>query len=176
MDLQTLSIVVILASVVAMLVRTMMRSVRRPSQPRTSTLKRLPAGAFALDDSLDKINETIRILQDTLGACAPGKADPDGGRFYIAYLVGIAREVAKMNGVAYGPALETPIRMELIRLGLGSGDSDKTMAKLMASAEGQQGLAAGELDGGDACDPAFRGVYFERIQTYFQDTGVRGDR
>lgn len=176
MDLQTLSIVVILASVVAMLVRTMMRGIQRPSTTRTSTLKKLPAGTFALDDSLDKINETIRILQDTLDTRAPGRSDPDGGRFYIAYLVGIAREVAKMNGVAYGPALETPIRMELIRLDLGSGDSDQVMSKLMASSEGQQGLAAGELDGREACDPAFKGIYFERIQTYFQDTGVRGDR
>ncbi len=174
MDLQILAIIVILGGVVAMLIRTMLRAARTPAPPRTTTLRRLPPGTFALDDALEKVNETTRILQESLGPRAPGRADPEGGRFYVAYLVGVAREIAKMNEVAYGPALETPIRMELIRLGLAEGDNDMVMAKLLATHEGQQGLAAGELDGRDACNPNYQGPYFGRIQSYFQDTGVDG--
>jgi hypothetical protein len=176
-DLQTLCIVVILGAAVFMLVRAMF--VAGKSEPRvvrtSSSSKPLP-GAFALNDALDKLNETVRILQDGLGEQAPGRADPSGRRFYIAYLVGIAREIAKMNRVAYGPALETPIRMEMIRLGIGVGASSEIMARLIASEEGQQGLVAGEMDGVDACDPDFNGTYFARILSYFTDAQVRGPR
>lgn len=135
-----------------------------------------PPGAFALDDALDKVNETIRILQQTLGERLPGRRNPEGGRFYIAYLVGITREIARMNKVAYGPALETPIRMELIRLGIDGTDSSDTMIRIMRSEEGQHGLTAGEMDGAEACHPNFKGDYFSRIQSYFADSKVRGKR
>jgi hypothetical protein len=111
-----------------------------------------------------------------LGDDAPGRRNPDGGRFYIAYLIGISREIARMNKVAYGPALETPIRMELIRLGMDGTDSSDAMVRIMRSEEGQHGLAAGELDGAEACHPNFQGEYFSRIQSYFADSKVRGQR
>lgn len=176
MDLQTLCIVVILGAAVLMLVRAMFEAGKTaPRVNRRAASKPLP-GAFALDDALDKLNETVRILQHALAEQAPGRADPSGRRFYIAYLVGIAREIAKMNKIAYGPALETPIRMEMIRLGIGVGASREIMARLIASDEGQQGLIAGEMDGADACDPNFSGTYFARILSYFTDAQVRGPR
>lgn len=174
MDLQTLCIVIILGAVVAMLVRAIFAA----GMDKANALKKskpLP-GAVALDDALDKLNETVRIVQQNLGDKAPGRRDPSGARFYIAYLVGIAREIAKMNQIAYGPALETPIRMEMIRLGISGKDTGETIARLLASDEGEHGLVAGEMDGGEACDPAFKGEYFSRIRTYFQDTPVRGQR
>ncbi len=177
MDLQTLSIVLILGGVVAMLVRTMLAAGRRRAKPRqVRKIKRPSGGAFALDDALDKLNETIRILDDTLAERAPTRGDAEGARFYAAYLVGVAREVARMNRIAYGPALETPIRMELIRLGLSGNSSGDALARILATDEGQQGLIAGEMDGVEACDPDFRGTYFARIQTYFTDAQVRGPR
>ena len=175
MDLQTLCIVVILASVVTMLVRAMLNNAK-PRSKSVAGNRKPPPGAFALDDALDKINETIRILQHMLGDDAPGRRNPDGGRFYIAYLIGISREIARMNKVAYGPALETPIRMELIRLGMDGTDSSDAMVRIMRSEEGQHGLAAGELDGAEACHPNFQGEYFSRIQSYFADSKVRGQR
>lgn len=176
MDLQTLCIVLILAGVAAMMIRAIVTAGRKPAPKTVRMRRRHPSAAFALDDALDKLNETIRILQDTLGDRAPNRRDPDGARFYIAYLGGIAREIAKMNRVPYGPALETPIRMEIIRLGLGGSGAGDAMARILASDAGQQGLAAGELDGIEACDPNFRGTYFARIQTYFTDVEVRGPR
>ena len=176
MDLQTLCIVVILAGVLTMLVRAIMAAGQKRSQPAKRSTKRPPPGAFALDDALDKVNETIRILGESMGEHAPSRRDPDGARFYIAYLTGIAREVAKMNRVAYGPALETPIRMELIRLGMDGNNSNESMARLLATDEGQQGLVAGEMDGAEACNPNYRGEYFSRIRSYFTDTRVRGSR
>lgn len=177
MDLQTLCIFLILAGVVAMLVRAIFAAGKKPKAQAVRTTKKLPSAAFALDDALDKVNETIRILQDTLGNYAPGRHDPDGAKFYIAYLTGITHEVAKMNRVPYGPALETPIRMEVIRLGLdGHSGGGGAMSRILLSESGQQGLAAGELDGIEACDPNFRGAYFSRIQTYFADAEVRGPR
>jgi hypothetical protein len=175
LDLQTLCIVVILASVVTMLVRAIMSNGKSRSKSSKGRHKP-PPGAFALDDALDKINETIRILQQLLGDRAPGRRNPDGGRFYIAYLVGVTREIARMNKVAYGPAVETPIRMELIRLGLDGTDSSEAMVRIMRSEEGQHGLAAGEMDGTEACHPEFKGEYFSRIQSYFVDSKVRGQR
>ncbi len=177
MDLQTLCIIVILAGVVVMILRAIVAAGRKPQARPARVRKKLPNAAFALDDSLDKVNETIRILQDTLGTHAPGRHDPEGAKFYIAYLAGITHEVAKMNRVPYGPALETPIRMEIIRLGLGANVSGSdALSRVLATDSGQQGYAAGELDGIDACDPHFRGVYFSRIQTYFTDAALRGSR
>ena len=176
MDLQTLCIVIILGAAVWMLVRAMIAAGRTNAMGQKRPAKKAPAGALALNDALDKLNETVRILQQGLGDQAPGRNDPSGRRFYIAYLVGIAREIAKMNRVAYGPALETPIRMEMIRLGIGIGAGSEIMARLMASDEGQQGLIAGEMDGLDACDPIFTGPYFARILSYFTDAEVRGPR
>lgn len=176
MDLQTLCIVVILAAMVTMLVRALLNAGNtRAKSRRPKAAKPLP-GAFALDDALDKLNETIRILQRDLGDQAPGRSDPSGLRFYIAYLVGIAREIAKMNRIAYGPALETPIRMEMIRHGISGGNGNDVMARILASDEGQQGLIAGEMDGADACDPDYSGAYFARILSYFTDAQVRGPR
>lgn len=159
-----------------MLVRAIMSSGKSRSKAAKKSSRRPPPGAFALDDALDKVNETIRILQQMLGNRSPGRRNPDGARFYIAYLVGIAREIARMNKVAYGPALETPIRMELIRLGLDGTDSTDAMTRIMRSEEGQQGLAAGELDGAEACHPNFKGEYFSRIGSYFSVHKVRGQR
>ena len=176
MDLQTLCIVIILGAAVWMLVRAMIAAGRTNAMGRKRTANKAPAGALALNDALDKLNETVLILQQGLGDQAPGRNDPSGRRFYIAYLVGIAREIAKMNRVAYGPALETPIRMEMIRLGIGIGAGSEIMARLMASDEGQQGLIAGEMDGLDACDRTFTGPYFARILSYFTDAEVRGPR
>lgn len=176
MDLQTLCIFVILASIVGMLVRAIVSAGRKPVKRVSRVQRRTPGGAFALDDALDKLNETIRIIHDGLGERTPGRHDPEGARFYIAYLTGIAREIAKMNHVAFGPALETPIRMEVIRLNLDGKSASDAMARLLASDEGQQGLAAGELDGVEACDPNYRGGYFSRIQSYFNDVEVRGQR
>ncbi len=158
-----------------MLVRAIMSNGKSRSKSANGRHKP-PPGAFALDDALDKINETVRILQQMLGERAPGRRNPDGGRFYIAYLVGITREIARMNKVAYSPAVETPIRMELIRLGLDGTDSSEAMVRIMRSEEGQHGLAAGELDGAEACYPEFKGEYFSRIQSYFADSKVRGQR
>lgn len=176
LDPQTLCIVAILTGVVALLMRAIMAAGKVRARPVKRMIKRPPAGAFALDDALDKLNETIRILHDTLGPRAPGRRDPEGARFYIAYLIGIAREIAKMNRIAYGPALETPVRMELIRLGMQSQGSGEAIARILSLDEGQQGLAAGELDGVDACNPSYRGPYFARIQSYFTDVQVRGPR
>lgn len=176
MDLQTLCIVLILAGVVAMLVRAILSAGRRPQSRKKPMRRQAPSGALALDDALDKLNETVRILQEELDERAPGRSDVDGARFYIAYLTGIAREIAKMNRVPYGPALETPIRMEMIRLGLNGSAGVDAMPRILASDAGQQGFAAGELDGIDACDPDYRGTYFERIRTYFIDAPVRGPR
>lgn len=176
MDLQTLCIVLILAGVVAMLIRAIVSAGRKPAPRPARIRRRHPSAAFALDDALDKVNETIRILHETLGERAPGRRDPDGARFYIAYLGGVAREIAKMNRVPYGPALETPIRMEIIRLGLSGANGSDAMTRVLTSDAGQQGFAAGELDGIEACDPNFRGEYFSRIQTYFTDAEVRGPR
>ena len=159
-----------------MLVRAIMSNGKSRSKFAKGRGHRPPPSAFALDDALDKINETIRILQQLLGDCAPGRRNPDGGRFYIAYLAGITREVARMNKVAYGPALETPIRMELIRLGLDGTDSNDAMIRIMRSEEGQHSLAAGEMDGAEACNPDFNGDYFSRVQSYFADSKVRGQR
>lgn len=177
MDLQTLCIFLILAGVVVMMVRAIVAAGRKPQTKSVRVRKKMPSAAFALDDALDKVNETIRILQDTLGTYAPGRHDPEGAKFYIAYLTGITHEIAKMNRVPYGPALETPIRMEIIRLGISgnTGGSD-ALSRVLATDSGQQGYAAGELDGIDACDPDFRGTYFSRIQTYFADAQVRGPR
>lgn len=158
-----------------MLVRAIMSNGKSGSKSASKSRKP-PPSAFALDDALDKINETIRILQQMLGDRAPGRRNPDGGRFYIAYLVGITREIARMNKVAYGPALETPIRMELIRLGLDGTDSTDAMIRIMRSEEGQHGLTAGEMDGAEACHPNFKGDYFSRIESYFSDSKVRGQR
>lgn len=158
-----------------MLVRAIMSNGKSRSKSSNGSRKP-PPGAFALDDALDKINETIRILQQILGDRAPGRRNPDGGRFYIAYLVGITREISRMNKVAYGPAVETPIRMELIRLGLDGTDSTEAMIRIMRSEEGQHGLAAGELDGAEACNPNYQGDYFSRVQSYFADSKVRGQR
>lgn len=176
LDLQTLCIVVILAGVITMLVRAMMTAGTSRTKARRRTVSKPPPGVFALDDGLDKLNETIRILQRDLGDQAPGRNDPGGLRFYIAYLVGIAREIARMNKIAYGPALETPIRMEMIRHGISSSGSGDAMARLLSSDEGQQGLIAGEMDGVDACDPNYEGPYFGRILSYFTDAQVRGPR
>lgn len=184
MDLQTLCIVVILAAMVTMLVRALLAAgkshARAGGKSRSAGRKRQAAkplpGAFALDDALDKLNETVRILQRDLGDQAPGRSDPSGLRFYIAYLVGIGREIAKMNKIAYGPALETPIRMEMIRHGISGGNGSDVMARILASDEGQQGLIAGEMDGADACDPDYTGEYFVRILSYFTDAQVRGPR
>lgn len=159
-----------------MLVRAIMSGGKRKSRKSAHDSRRPPPGAFALDDALDKVNETIRILQEMLGERAPGRRHPDGGRFYIAYLVGVTREIARMNKVAYGPALETPIRMELIRLGLDGTNSTDSMTRIMRSEEGQQGLAAGEMDGAEACHPDYKGDYFSRIKSYFSDFEVRGQR
>lgn len=176
MDPQTLCIVAILTGVVAMLLRAILAAGKQRPLPAKRMVKRAPAAAFALDDALDKLNETIRILHDTLGPRSPGRRDPEGARFYIAYLVGIAREIAKMNRVAYGPALETPVRMELIRLGMNAQGGGEAIARILSLDEGQQGLAAGEMDGAEACNPSYRGAYFARIQTYFTDAQVRGPR
>ena len=176
MDLQTLCIFVILAAMVTMLVRALLNAGNnRAKSRRPKAAKPLP-GAFALDDALDKLNETIRILQRDLGDQAPGRSDPSGLRFYIAYLVGVAREIAKMNKIAYGPALETPIRMEMIRHGRSGGNGNDVMVRILASDEGQQGLIAGEMDGADACDPDYSGTYFARILSYYTDAQVRGPR
>lgn len=177
MDLQTLCIIVILAGVVVMMLRAIVAAGRKPQARPAQVRKKMPNAAFALDDALDKVNETIRILQDTLGNNAPGRHDPEGAKFYIAYLTGVTHEIAKMNRVPYGPALETPIRMEIIRLGLAgtTGGSD-SLPRVLATDSGHQGFAAGELDGIDACNPHFRGTYFARIQTYFADAQVRGPR
>lgn len=158
-----------------MLVRAIMSNGKSRSKS-TKGAHKPPPGAFALDDALDKINETVRILQQTLGERMPGRRNPDGGRFYIAYLIGITREIARMNKVAYGPALETPVRMELIRLGLDGTDSTEAIVRIMRAEEGQHGLAAGEMDGAEACNPNFKGDYFSRIQSYFADSKVRGKR
>lgn len=174
MDLQTLCIVVILAAMVWMLVRALLAAGKPKRHAKRTAAP--PPGAFALDDALDKLNETVRILQNDLGEQAPGRGDPSGLRFYIAYLVGIAREIARMNKIAYGPALETPIRMEMIRHGISASSGSDVMARILASDEGQQGLIAGEMDGADACDPNFDGVYFMRVLSYFTDAQVRGPR
>ncbi len=174
MDLQTLCIVVILAAMVWMLMRALLAA-GRPRKRRKAAAAP-PPGAFALDDALDKLNETVRILQRDLGEQAPGRSDPSGLRFYIAYLVGVAREIARMNKIAYGPALETPIRMEMIRHGISASSNSDVMARILASDEGQQGLIAGEMDGADACDPNYSGTYFVRILSYFTDAQVRGPR
>jgi len=177
LDLQTFCIVVILGGIVFMLVRTMLAAGRKRAKPRqVQKIKRPSGGAFALDDALDKLNETIRILDETLADRAPTRGDAEGARFYVAYLVGVAREIARMNRIAYGPALETPIRMELIRFGISGGSTGDALARILATDEGQQGLTAGEMDGVEACNPDFRGTYFARIQTYFTDAQVRGPR
>ncbi|MBO6519435.1 MAG: hypothetical protein JJ900_00980 [Rhodospirillales bacterium] len=176
MDLQTVCIVAILAAMIAMLVRAMLNAGKARTKVKKRAVSKPPPGAFALDDALDKLNETVRILQRDLGDQAPGRNDPGGLRFYIAYLVGVAREIAKMNKIAYGPALETPIRMEMIRHGISSSTGGDAMARLLASDEGQQGLIAGEMDGVDACDPNYDGPYFARILSYFTDAEVRGPR
>jgi len=168
-DLQTLCIVIIIGGAVAMLVRAVSTAAKRPQARRR---RRAPA-TLALDDALGKLNETIRIIQSMPDVRSPGRHDPAGTRFYIAYLVGIAREVAKMNGVAYGPALETPVRMEIIRLGVPGGAD--AMRRLLATDEGANGLAAGELDGAEACAPNGRGPYFQRIRSYFADVSVSDD-
>ncbi len=173
MDLQTLCIVIILTAMVMMLMRALLAAGKTRKRPKRVAP---PPGAFALDDALDKLNETVRILQRDLGEQAPGRSDPSGLRFYIAYLVGVAREIARMNKIAYGPALETPIRMEMIRLGITGSSGGDVMARILASDEGQQGLIAGEMDGADACDPDYSGGYFTRILSYFTDAQVRGPR
>lgn len=170
MDLQTLCIIVIIGGAVTMLIKAMAAAAKKPAPRR----RKLPKGTLALDDALGKINETIRIVQDMLGERAPGRRDPGGARFYIAYLVGITREVAKMNGVPYGPALETPIRMEIIRLGVPNAGGDGLM-RLLISEEGQNGLASGELDGQEACSGSYKGPYFSRIVTYFENAAVSDD-
>ena len=176
MDLQTLCIVVILAAMVWMLVRALFAAGNTRSKAKRRPASKPLPGAFALDDALDKLNETVRILQHDLGEQAPGRSDPSGLRFYIAYLVGVAREIARMNKIAYGPALETPIRMEMIRHGITASTGSDVMARILASDEGQQGLIAGEMDGADACDPDYKGTYFMRILSYFTDAQVRGPR
>jgi len=176
LDLQTLCIVVILAGVITMLARAMLNAGKTRARMKRRTISKPPPGAFALDDALDKLNETIRILQRDLGDQAPGRQDPAGLRFYIAYLVGIAREIARMNKIAYGPALETPIRMEMIRHNISSTGGSDALARILGSDEGQQGLIAGEMDGADACDPGYDGPYFGRILSYFTDAQVRGPR
>ena len=76
MDLQTLSIVVILGGIVFMLVRTMLAEGRKRAKPRQAQkIKRPSGGAFALDDALDKLNETIRILDEALADRAPTRGD-----------------------------------------------------------------------------------------------------
>ncbi len=170
MDLQTLCIIVIIGGAIAMLVRATASAAKRPTVQR----HRLPKETIALDDALGKVNETVRIVQELLGTRAPGRRDPGGTRFYIAYLIGVAREIAKMNGVAYGPALETPIRMEMIRLGIAEGGPE-ALARLLASEEGENGLASGELDGRDACAGNYAGPYFARIQSYFESAAVSDD-
>jgi hypothetical protein len=146
-DLQTLCIVIILTAMVMMLMRALLAAGKTRKRPKRVAP---PPGAFALD--------------------------PSGLRFYIAYLVGVAREIARMNKIAYGPALETPIRMEMIRLGITGSSGGDVMARILASDEGQQGLIAGEMDGADACDPDYSGGYFTRILSYFTDAQVRGPR
>ena len=78
-----------------------------------------------------------------------------------------------MNGIAYGPRLETPVRMEMIRLGIVSGAAKTdVLARILASDEGYAGLSAGEADGRDACDARFSGPYFSRVYERFTNTAV----
>ena len=53
---------------------------RRPGGAKAST-----DDALQLDDALDKLNETIRLILDELGPQAPSRYDAAGIQFYIAY-------------------------------------------------------------------------------------------
>ena len=176
LDLQTLCIFVIIGAALTMLLRAIVSAGKSKTTTKLKVIRKSVPSSVALNDALDKLNETVRILQHNLGDEAPGRHDPQGARFYIAYLIGVSRQVAVMNQIAYGPAIETPVRMEMIRLGISGKSHGQAIAKLLASDEGQQGLIAGEMDGADACDPNFDGPYFARILSYFSDAQVRGPR
>jgi len=176
LDLQILCIFIITGAALMMLLRAIVTAGKPKIPSPRNIIGKSVADSVGLDDALDKLNETVRILQHNLGDEAPGRHDPHGARFYIAYMIGVTRQVAVMNQIAYGPAIETPVRMEMIRLGIRGGSHDEAMAMLLASDEGQQGLIAGEMDGADACDRNYNGPYFARILSYFTDAQVRGPR
>ena len=86
LDLQTLCIFVIIGAALTMLLRAIVSAGKSKTTTKLKVIRKSVPSSVALNDALDKLNETVRILQHNLGDEAPGRHDPQGARFYICLL------------------------------------------------------------------------------------------
>lgn len=166
MDGQGLLIFLAAAAAILLLGRTLKRSApgteHEPSAPA--------ANASPREHALWKLNQAIEMFQANIDTDKLQRANQAYTHFYLAYLFALGRVFAEDTDVPFDEVVKTPIRMELIRLGAvePTETSDEQLRRILATEEGRAGLDAGRLDGEEACDPASRGPYFQRLRMWFE--------